>query len=497
MKAKKWISALLAAVTMLFAGSVTAGAEEAASAETPSYKVYYTPAEYVGDENDPYTANVASAKGYDQCIITGISDEEMNWFTKGWNDHAIDLRIDFDFITSENAYLSYCNLLFTQKEASDNLGGDKALVSPAFDIGKMGFALDASKIPNKAKEKLKQVRTCTVSINLIDPKTIKYSNYYLGDKAGSFECEFIYNDGTQNLEDATNEQINEEDTNSKKETPTTGELPKTAKKGTSLPEYTIEGYYISKNKYQIVLGGIPAKEYAYLEACNTYFNGKGHTYIYIESTPFRSLNDCFHVSTSIGGGFYDDASLIFDWKSDSVLGKRTIEKNGDFYTCTFTFELNSAAKKAVKKQIQKTETGKMQVCICYDAPSENYARYNYYNLTNNTYPTVSYNFSDEIKDISPSATEITLKKTTLTAKKSGEKITLSWKKVDGAEKYQIYYREKGSSKYKKLTTVSESKTSYSTSKLDKNKIYQFKIRSYVESNGKKYYSGYSKVVTTK
>ncbi len=93
--------------------------------------------------------------------------------------------------------------------------------------------------------------------------------------------------------------------------------------------------------------------------------------------------------------------------------------------------------------------------------------------------------------------QIVPKKTTLTAKKSGEKIKLSWKSVKGAEKYVIYYREKGSSKYKELTTVSGSKTSYSTSKLDKNMTYQFKIRSYAEAGGKKYYSNYSKVVTTK
>lgn len=93
--------------------------------------------------------------------------------------------------------------------------------------------------------------------------------------------------------------------------------------------------------------------------------------------------------------------------------------------------------------------------------------------------------------------KITLKTTTLTAKRSGEKITLSWDAVKGVEKYQIYYREKGESKYKKLATVSGSKTSYSTSKPDKNKTYQFKIRSYAESNGKKVYSKFSKVKTVK
>lgn len=91
--------------------------------------------------------------------------------------------------------------------------------------------------------------------------------------------------------------------------------------------------------------------------------------------------------------------------------------------------------------------------------------------------------------------QIVPKKATLTAKRSGEKITLSWDAVKGVEKYQIYYREKGESKYKKLATVSGSKTSYSTSKPDKNRTYQFKIRSYAESNGKKVYSKFSKVKT--
>lgn len=93
------------------------------------------------------------------------------------------------------------------------------------------------------------------------------------------------------------------------------------------------------------------------------------------------------------------------------------------------------------------------------------------------------------------AFQIVPKKTTLTAKRSGEKITLSWDAVKGAEKYQIYYREKGESEYKRLADVSGGKTSYSTSKLDQSGIYQFKIRSYAESNGKKVYSKFSKVKT--
>ena len=94
--------------------------------------------------------------------------------------------------------------------------------------------------------------------------------------------------------------------------------------------------------------------------------------------------------------------------------------------------------------------------------------------------------------------KIVPKKTTLKAtKKSNTKITLSWTEVKGAEKYQIYYSTNGGS-YKKLATVSGNKTSYTTSKLDFEKNdYKFKIRSYKEVDGKKYYSSFSNVKTVK
>ncbi len=95
--------------------------------------------------------------------------------------------------------------------------------------------------------------------------------------------------------------------------------------------------------------------------------------------------------------------------------------------------------------------------------------------------------------------KIVPKKTTLkVSKKSDTKAKFSWAKVKGAEKYQIYYSTNGGKSYKKLATVSGSKTSYTSSKLDFDKYnYKFKIRSYKTVDGKKYYSSYSKVVTVK
>ena len=83
-------------------------------------------------------------------------------------------------------------------------------------------------------------------------------------------------------------------------------------------------------------------------------------------------------------------------------------------------------------------------------------------------------------------------KTTLSLKTSNGKYTLSWKKISGIDKYQIYYSTDGS-KYKKLGEISGSKTS-SAVNLKTGKKYYFKIRSYKTSDGKKYYSAWSNII---
>lgn len=81
--------------------------------------------------------------------------------------------------------------------------------------------------------------------------------------------------------------------------------------------------------------------------------------------------------------------------------------------------------------------------------------------------------------------------------KSDTKAAFSWKAINGAEKYQIYYSANGG-KYKKLATVSGSKTNYTSSKLDfKNNDYKFKIRANAKVDGKTVYGAYSKAVTVK
>ena len=78
-----------------------------------------------------------------------------------------------------------------------------------------------------------------------------------------------------------------------------------------------------------------------------------------------------------------------------------------------------------------------------------------------------------------------------------KRATIKWNKVSGASGYQIYMATSKNGKYKKIATKSASKTSYTKTKLTKNKRYYFKIRAYKIVNGKKIYSSYSSVKSVK
>lgn len=74
--------------------------------------------------------------------------------------------------------------------------------------------------------------------------------------------------------------------------------------------------------------------------------------------------------------------------------------------------------------------------------------------------------------------------TTLKGTKSGTKMKLSWSKINGAEKYYVYYSVNGGS-YKKLKTVDGSKKSYTVTGLDFSKnSYKFAVRG-VDDDGNK------------
>lgn len=73
-------------------------------------------------------------------------------------------------------------------------------------------------------------------------------------------------------------------------------------------------------------------------------------------------------------------------------------------------------------------------------------------------------------------------------------VTISWKKVDGCSGYRIYRATEADGKYKSVKTCASANTlSYKNSKLETGKTYYYKVRAYVNKNGKKLYGDYSAV----
>lgn len=75
---------------------------------------------------------------------------------------------------------------------------------------------------------------------------------------------------------------------------------------------------------------------------------------------------------------------------------------------------------------------------------------------------------------------------------STKTVKISWKKVSGANGYEVYKKTSSSSKYTKIKTITSGNTlSYVDKNLTKNKKYYYKVRAYKTVNGQKIYSSYS------
>lgn len=100
-------------------------------------------------------------------------------------------------------------------------------------------------------------------------------------------------------------------------------------------------------------------------------------------------------------------------------------------------------------------------------------------------PTVPPDHSYEIKKPSiPKKVKTKVKK---------KKVTISWTKIDMAERYEVFYSKKNKKNFKKLTSTKKTKI---TKKFKKGK-YFIKCRCYGMSGGKKVYSNYSKIISFK
>lgn len=78
------------------------------------------------------------------------------------------------------------------------------------------------------------------------------------------------------------------------------------------------------------------------------------------------------------------------------------------------------------------------------------------------------------------------------AKAADGKITLTWSKVSGATKYEVYKYSSTKKKYVRVATTS--KTSYTDKSVKKGKSYSYKVKAYRLVDGSKVYGNFSSVV---
>ncbi len=95
---------------------------------------------------------------------------------------------------------------------------------------------------------------------------------------------------------------------------------------------------------------------------------------------------------------------------------------------------------------------------------------------------ISYDVETPYQSVNETASvTISLKElkapTKLKVKARKKKVTLSWKKADGAKKYEIYRSTKKNSGYKKIATTTKKK--YEDKKVKKGKCYYYKVRLFI------------------
>ena len=119
----------------------------------------------------------------------------------------------------------------------------------------------------------------------------------------------------------------------------------------------------------------------------------------------------------------------------------------------------------------------------------------------NYYYKVEAYYKNESTTINGEASDVvlqvgTLKKVSLRVKnKKKSTASLSWKKVAGAKKYQIYRATRKKGKYSKIATTK--KLTYKNTSLSKKKTYYYKVRAYYVKAGKNIYGSYSNAKSIK
>ena len=151
---------------------------------------------------------------------------------------------------------------------------------------------------------------------------------------------------------------------------------------------------------------------------------------------------------------------------------------------TLLSDLKSKDRQTTSTFGKKSVTANLQVGKCYAIKVYNYNYndlYSPYTLALTQTPSVSVD-------------KVVVKKAVSTKAK---KATVTWKKVSGANGYQVTYSLKKNFKKAKSVTVAATKAKVTLKKLKKGKTYYVKVRAFKVVEGNKYYGAYSKKLKVK
>ena len=239
------------------------------------------------------------------------------------------------------------------------------------------------------------------------------------------------------------------------------------------------------------------EDYNYLSGSNFYAT-KSETY-YIKAYSYRNNNKTFDFTVLAGQQFTGTVTKA-DSRGDNIYyytpvlsGQYTFEVTSSdpeadpglsigMIKGTLLSDLKSKDRQTTSTFGKESVTANLQVGKCYAIKVYNYNDlYSPYTLALTQTPSVSVD-------------KVVVKKAVSTKAK---KATVTWKKVSGANGYQVTYSLKKNFKKAKSVTVAATKAKVTLKKLKKGKTYYVKVRAFKVVEGNKYYGAYSKKLKVK
>lgn len=173
-------------------------------------------------------------------------------------------------------------------------------------------------------------------------------------------------------------------------------------------------------------------------------------------------------------------SVAFTWKEDknATAGYRIYIKGGRYKKFT---KVTDVKKGVTSYTLKKAKNKKLAAGTTYEVKITS--------LKKNGKKTVKLS-SQKLKVVT-----VTAAPTISSAKrnKKGTSVALKWKKVSGASGYEIQMSTQKASDFEKIANLNTKNKTYTKKSLNKSQTYYFRMRTYKTVNGKKFYSGWSKV----